>query len=466
VTNPIPTAELIASYGKAGPRYTSYPTVPYWSREYTETDYRAALAEFGTRAGGDAQDVSMYLHVPFCERRCTFCGCNVIVSRDRSKGMPYIDRLTREMDTVLGAAGGVRPRTAQMHWGGGTPTWLSPDELDELCRRIEERFEMLPDREQSIEVDPRVTTQEQLSVLRAHGLNRLSMGVQDFTPEVQEAIHRVQTVEQTSSLIDQGRAMGIDGINVDLIYGLPHQEPNAFAKTIEHVIDMSVDRVALYNFAYLPERMKRQRAILPEWLPTPEVKVELLLLAMRMFSEGGYRMIGLDHFAKETDELSRAQDDGTMQRNFMGYTTRAGRDLVAFGVSSISRVGRDFVQSVKETLEYSEAIDAGTLPVEIGMRLSDDDLLREHVIQSLMCYGRVDFDVVAERFGVQLLDQDPSIMPALDELAKDSLIEWEARTLRATPLGSFFLRNIAMAFDAYLGQPPAGAGKVQFSRTV
>lgn len=467
----VPSAALIERYSKQGPRYTSYPAAPYWSGAYGAGAYRGALAGLGERAAA-GQDVSLYVHVPFCEHRCTFCACNVVISRDHSAGARYIDLVTREMDLVLEAAGGARPRVVQMHWGGGTPTWLSAAELALLHDRIAERFDLLPGREQSVEVDPRVTSFEQLDALRDRGLNRVSMGVQDFTPEVQAAVHRVQSAEQTAALIGHARRIGIRGVNADLIYGLPHQTPVTFARTVDAVIGMGVDRVALYNFAHLPARLTHHKAILPEWLPSAAVRMELFRAALEKFAAAGYRTIGLDHFAKGTDELSVALDEGTIQRNFMGYTTRAGRDLVSFGVSAISRVGRDFVQNVKETGAYAAALGAGELPVERGMRLSDEDLVREALIQGVMCYGRVDLSRAVVGEGRPLLEADTELAGRLRALREDGLVELDGAEVRVTALGRSFLRNIAMVFDAYLKAPPPEQEvrgrmvQVQFSRTV
>jgi oxygen-independent coproporphyrinogen-3 oxidase len=361
-----------------------------------------------------------------------------------------VETVLREMDLALHEVGEA-PRVAQMHWGGGTPTWLSVQDLETLCRGIEQRFSMLPDREQSVEVDPRVTTAAQLALLRAAGLNRLSLGVQDFDERVQAAIHRDQSLEQTLAIIETGRSLGITGINMDLVYGLPFQTVESFGATVDKVIELGADRVALYNFAYLPERLTHHRAIRPEWLPEAATRVELFRDASARFAAAGYVMIGLDHFAKGTDELTAAQRDGSLQRNFMGYTTRAGRDLLAFGVSSISRVGRDFAQNVKTTEEYQGAVEAGRLPIERGMRLSDEDLAREAAIQSLMCYGRVDLADVRRRTGLDLL-AGRGVAERLTALHEDGLVDWDRDTLTATEMGRFFLRNIAMAFDAYLGK--------------
>ena len=472
----VPNADLITKYNRPGPRYTSYPPAPYWSDAYTETDYTRALGEMGQRIARDpGNGASIYVHVPFCEHRCSFCACNVIISRAHERGATYVARVVREMDRVLAAIGTPRPRVRQIHWGGGTPTWLSVEELSQLQDAIAERFELTPDREQSIEIDPRVTTLAQITALRERGLNRISIGVQDIDDTVQQAIHRIQPVEVTARAINEARSLGITGVNVDLIYGLPHQTVENFGRTVDAVIGMGVDRVALYNFAYFPDRLRHHRAITPESLPASQTRIELFRSAASRFAAAGYELIGLDHFAKSTDELAIAAGNGTMQRNFMGYTTRAGSDLLAFGVSSISRVGRDFAQNVKTTDDYERIVDIdGALPIERGMRLSDEDLLRESLIQRLMCYGDVDLGALETEHGINVL-ADPETAARLDELAADGLVDLSGRRLQITDLGRFFLRNIAMVFDAYLGKPGAegpsnadGSKPVQlrFSRTV
>lgn len=465
----VPTADLIEKYSRPGPRYTSYPPVPYWPQGYGPERYQEALAQLGQRVRTDpGRAVSVYVHIPFCERRCTFCACNVVISRAHERGSAYVVTVLKEMDLAAAAMGGNRPRIKQLHWGGGTPTWLSAGELAELYRGIEARFEMDPQREQSIEVDPRVTTPEQLGTLRSLGLNRLSMGVQDIDPTVQDAINRHQSVDQTAAIINQARALGISGITVDLVYGLPYQTPESFRRTVRTAIDLGVDRAAVYNFAYLPDRVRHQRAIRAETLPGARTRMELFRIAAAEFASAGYDMIGMDHFAKATDELSLARRDGSMQRNFMGYTTRAGCDLLAFGVSAISRVGRDFAQNAKTTEEYAAAVERGELPICHGMRLSDEDVVRESVIQQIMCYGRVDLDVAGS--GLDLLASDRAAA-VLRELIGDGLVTLRGRVLDVTPLGRYFVRNIAMVFDGYLGRPPAAAGEgrpvqVRFSKTV
>jgi oxygen-independent coproporphyrinogen III oxidase len=478
----IPGADLITRYNRAGPRYTSYPPAPYWTAPYGDADYSGALADAGAAATAAHEGFSLYIHIPFCERRCRFCACNVVISRAHERGRSYIDLLAREMDLALAAIsrrGPARPAITQMHWGGGTPTWLSADELDELCGVVADRFEMRPDREQSVEVDPRVTTFEQIDVLRARGLTRVSMGVQDFDPEVQRAVNRNQTHAQTAALIGHARSVGIEGVNVDLIYGLPMQKVSSFTETVDAVLALGIDRVALYNFAWLPTSLRHHKAIDAATLPSADTRIELFRAAAAKFTAAGYVMIGLDHFARKTDELALAMRDGTLQRNFMGYTTRAGTgaSLLSFGASSISRIGRDFAQNVKTTHEYEARLSAGRLPVHRGMRLSDDDLAREHIIQRLMCYGSIDLGEVQRRFGVDVAGSlSAEARNQLAGFAGDGLIEQNGDEVRVLPLGRYFLRNIAMVFDAYLGKGPpapsvegrAGEEPVQirFSRTV
>jgi oxygen-independent coproporphyrinogen III oxidase len=468
----LPSEGLIEKYNRPGPRYTSYPPAPYWSDDYGPAEYERALGEMGERIARDpGPGASIYVHVPFCEHRCSFCACNVIISRAHERGDPYVSLLIREMDRIHQSIGVSRPRVRQIHWGGGTPTWLSAEELGRLQDAIAERFELTLDREQSIEIDPRVTTREQLAALRQRGLNRVSLGVQDIDAQVQQAIHRIQPLDVTEAAIRHARDLGITGINVDLIYGLPHQTLEKFRRTIDSVINLDVDRIALYNFAYFPDRLRHHKAIDAATLPSPETRIELFRQATAQFTQAGYELIGLDHFAKSSDELAIAARAGTMQRNFMGYTTRAGGDLISLGVSSISRVGRDFAQNVKTTGDYEAIVGRDQMPIERGLRLSDDDLFRESIIQRLMCYGDVDFAALAATHGVNLLDS-PDARRRLDELLGDALVTLDHHRLRITPLGRFFLRNIAMVFDAYLGKPASHqtpGSKPQalsFSRTV
>ena len=459
-----PSAALLSKYSRPGPRYTSYPAVPHWPTGYGAAQWDDALAGLGA----DGQPISLYVHVPFCEQRCLFCACNVVLSRVHTRGSAYVDHVRRELDRTLAKTGGVRPEVVQMHWGGGTPTWLDIADLRALFRAIDERVALLPDREQSIEVDPRVTTMAQLETLVSLGLDRLSMGVQDIDGDVQRAIGRHQSVAQIESMVLGARSLGIRSISVDLVYGLPHQSIESFQRTVQTVASLGVDRVAVYNFAYLPERVKHQRAIDPAELPSADTRVELLCLATERFTAAGYDMIGMDHFARHDDELARARRDGTMQRNFMGYTTRAGHDLLAFGTSAISRVGRDFAQNAKTAVEYAERVEEGRSPVVGGMHLGDDDVLREAVIAALMCYGEVELAALARERGVDLL-ASPATRAGLDELAADRLVELHAGKLRVTELGRHFVRNVAMTFDAYLGRPPTvhgGEAPVRFSRTV
>ncbi|MBK8240529.1 MAG: oxygen-independent coproporphyrinogen III oxidase [Deltaproteobacteria bacterium] len=450
-----PSAALLSKYSRPGPRYTSYPAVPHWPTGYGAAQWDDALAGLGA----DGQPISLYVHVPFCEQRCLFCACNVVLSRVHTRGSAYVDHVRRELDRTLAKTGGVRPEVVQMHWGGGTPTWLDIADLRALFRAIDERVALLPDREQSIEVDPRVTTMAQLETLVSLGLDRLSMGVQDIDGDVQRAIGRHQSVAQIESMVLGARSLGVRSISVDLVYGLPHQSIESFQRTVQTVASLGVDRVAVYNFAYLPERVKHQRAIRPATLPDAELRVELFRVAARTLTRAGYDAIGMDHFALQEDELTRARNDGTLRRNFMGYTTRAGTDLLALGVSAISRVGRDFGQVTKELPAYMQATGEGRSPIVHGMRLGDDDLLRERIIHDLMCYGEV------ELAGATSLLASARTRDELDGLELDGIITRTGTRLRVTPRGRYFVRNVAMAFDAYLDVPSPGAAQPSFSRT-
>ncbi len=455
-----PSQGLLVKYGRPGPRYTSYPSVPHWPERYPSARWEQALADLGERARTDPQHaLSLYVHVPFCEKRCLFCGCNVVLSRTHSRGSGYVELIRRELDRVLQVAGSPRLRVCQMHWGGGTPTWLDVADLIALHRAIAERVELLPDREQSIEIDPRVTTMAQLETLQRLGLDRLSMGVQDIDPAVQKAIGRHQSLAQIEHMVLGARALGIRSIAVDLVYGLPHQSVDSFRRTVQTVADLGVDRIAVYQFAYLPTRLKHQRAIDAAVLPDADMRVRLIHAATTTLSRAGYEAIGMDHFALADDELAQARRAGTLRRNFMGYTTRAGTDLLGLGASAISRIGRDFAQSAKAVPEYAAQIEQGRLPVVAGMELSEDDLARERAIQSIMCYGESELPRLSNGTVAQL---SPRSWQQLAELERDALVRREGSRVVVTPRGRYFLRNVAMAFDAYLDGEEAAA---QFSRT-
>jgi oxygen-independent coproporphyrinogen III oxidase len=459
-----PLADLIARYDKPGPRYTSYPTAVEFHDGVTAEVYAAHLAR--ADALPDAP-LSLYVHLPFCEERCGFCGCNVVITKHRDVAERYLDYLDREIDQ-LAAHLPRRRGVSQLHWGGGTPTYYSASQLERVFARLTRHFTLAADAEIALEIDPRVTSADQLTLLRRLGFNRLSMGVQDFTPEVQEAVNRLQSVEQTTALVDHARAIGFGSLNIDLIYGLPYQTEAGFQQTLDRVVALRPERVAVYSFAFVPWMAAHMKRLPAEGLPGPELKIALLGRAQQAFGGAGYRQIGMDHFALPDDELGRALDARTLHRNFMGYTVQSARDMVAVGVSGIGDVQDLLVQNTKKLTEYYEALDAGRFPTERGYVLDEDDSVRRHVITSLMCNGHLDVREVEDRFGVRFADYFAS---ELAELAApgspqaDGLVEVGPEALDVTPVGRMFVRNVCMVFDRYLRARTGGASPV-FSRTV
>ncbi len=451
---------LLKKYDRPGPRYTSYPTAPQFHDGFKGVDFIRAI-DHSTEEAAD-KPLSLYFHLPFCESVCFYCGCNVTFTKDRSRPEDYNDLLFREMDLVTEVGGDTRKRPVhQLHYGGGTPTFFSPEQLDRLFAGIRERFHLTPDAEIGLEVDPRETTNQHLEVLGNAGFNRISMGIQDFDPEVQKSVNRVQSVEETRRVIDVSRQNGMTSVSVDLIYGLPHQSVEKFTKTIETILDLDPDRIALFNFAYLPDRIKHQKAIQEEALPTPEEKTAILCTAIDAFTDQGYRFVGLDHFAKPDDPLCRAQDAGTLYRNFQGYTTHAECDLIGFGVSSISQVGRAYAQNEKNLTTYSLKIQNDQPATERGFRMSDEDLVRREIIMRIMCDFRLDYQALSERFEIDFSDVYAEEIAQLTGPAEDGLIELSDEGFAVTPTGRLLVRNVAMVFDAYLEK-----SQVQYSRTV
>jgi oxygen-independent coproporphyrinogen III oxidase len=463
-TAPRVTAEILGRYDRPGPRYTSYPTAVEFHEGFTESDYKERLAAADRRS---AEPLSLYAHLPFCEARCLFCGCNVIITRHREVAAGYLDQLLREID-LLAAELPTRRTVSQMHWGGGTPTYYTPEQLERLFGGIARHFSFTPDADIGIEADPRVTTETQLARLRRLGFNRLSMGVQDFAPEVQEAVHRIQSVEQTAALVARARAEGFLSVNLDLIFGLPRQTLDGFALTLAEVLAIRPDRLAVYSFAYVPWIKGHMKRIPDDALPGAAAKLELLALAIEALTSAGYRQIGMDHFALPDDELARAAERGTLYRNFMGYSVRAAPDLVGVGASAIGDVAGAFSQNTKKLSEYAAAIEAGRLPVERGYALSPDDLVRRDVIAQLMCAFRVDVASFHARHGVPFAEYFADELEALrgeDGPITHGLVALGDDALALTPLGRPFVRTVAMTFDRHLAGR-AGGPKPVFSRTV
>lgn len=438
------TPELLERYGRPVPRYTSYPTAPEWDDSFSEIDLRAAI----TMRYHSARPFSLYVHIPFCASLCLYCGCNVVISRDQSVALPYLERLRKEVDMVAAMVDTARP-VDQIHWGGGTPTYLSTAQMVELFGLLRDRFRIMPGAEAAIEIEPRTVDREQLAALRSVGFNRVSMGVQDLDREVQEAINRVQSYEMTRELFDRCRDLEFESINVDLIYGLPHQTVERFLPTVDRMIAMGPDRVALFSYAHVPW-MKKQQGSFARYLPDPLEKFRIFCAAADRLQQGGYRYIGLDHFVREGDELAEAQDMGRMGRNFQGYTARGDCDLLAFGVSAIGSMEDVYTQNQRNLVDYYAAVDAGRLPIMRGMRLDAEDRLRRKVINEILCRTVVVPSRIEKEFGIDFREHFADEIARLQEMVDDGLVLISDDGIRVTPLGRVFIRTVASIFDAYL----------------
>jgi oxygen-independent coproporphyrinogen III oxidase len=456
----IPPPELIKKYDRPGPRYTSYPTAPEWT-DFSAEQYEQHLA----RANAQGGPLSIYVHLPFCREMCRFCGCNVIATHDRNRPDAYLDVLEKEIELVAKRLPH-RRAASQLHWGGGTPTFLDEKQLARCHEVIAKSFDFTKDVEKAIEIDPAITTKSQIDLLARLGFNRISMGVQDFDPKVQQTVARIQGEKETADLVQAARDAGFGGVNLDLIYGLPFQTLDTWKATLDKIIAIRPDRMAVFGFAYVPWAKPHQR-LLPEGeLPKTELRVQLFLAAVEAFTKAGYRLIGLDHFALESDELAKAQDAGTMFRNFQGYTVRPAEDTVAFGMTSISDIGGAYAQNAHKLKDWQAKVLAGELPVTRGASVSADDLLRRFVINRVMCLLKLDLREVGEEFGAGARkDIEASLHRGVDELKADGLVTFDGEVLKVTPLGQLLVRNVAMLFDAYLPKH-AGDKKQTFSRTV
>jgi len=452
------TERLLRKYTSAVPRYTSYPAIPFWG----ETSEAQVAGWLGAEPATADRSLSLYFHIPFCTKRCHYCGCFVVITPHKEQGNKYLQAVQKEVEMVHGHLAPERP-VRQFHLGGGTPTFLDPEVIADLVATTRERFDFEPDVEMSIEVDPRSVSAADLARLREVGFNRLSFGVQDFDPAVQRAVNRVQPFEMVAALVEAARAQGYLSVNFDLIYGLPAQTRASFARTMEQVQALRPDRLAIYHYAHLPDNQPHQRKIDPALLPSTEEKSAIFLAARQALLEAGYRALGLDHFALPEDDLMRAYEAGTMRRNFMGYTTQAGVDLLAFGLSGISEFSGGFWQNEKKLAQYYRAIEAGKLPVVRGLALTAEDRLRKGLIGDIFCKGGIDYGEVQQRFGIDPPRHLAAEMAALAPMAADGLVVLNGTGMRVTERGQLFLRNIAAVFDAYLvGRT---AGKVAFSRT-
>ncbi|MDN5842005.1 MAG: oxygen-independent coproporphyrinogen III oxidase [Alcaligenaceae bacterium] len=441
---------LIRRFNHSGPRYTSYPTADRFQPGYSAQSYINHLTR---RAASDhPAPLSVYVHLPFCESLCYFCACNKIITQDHGRSAEYIDILFQEMDLV-GAHLGRARQTIQLHLGGGTPTFLSDEELARLMAQLRRHFEFTPDAELGIEIDPRTVKPETLAMLAGLGFNRCSFGVQDFDPQVQEAVHRIQPYEMVQTALQASRDNGFQSVNADLIYGLPKQTLDSFSLTLDKLIGLSPDRIALYNYAHLPDRFKAQRLIQAADLPSAETRLQIFLMSVRRLLDAGYVYIGLDHFAKPDDELNLARLDSSLHRNFQGYTTRAECDLVGLGVSAIGKIGGAYVQNQHSLNAYCRAVQEGCLPTDRGFDMSTDDLIRRETIMTIMCSMPLDFNDFETRHGVPFTGYFADEIERLQPYSEAGLLQINAYSLDVTPKGRLFVRALAMVFDGYIRRP-------------
>jgi oxygen-independent coproporphyrinogen-3 oxidase len=452
--------DLIRRYDGRGPRYTSYPTALQFDDELTTRDY----IDNARASNASGVPLSLYVHIPFCHTLCYYCGCNKIVTRNEERVAKYMRNLYREIE--LQSELFDRSRVVeQLHFGGGTPTYLDDEQMRDLLAKIGSAFTMdeSDSRQFSIEVDPRTVGESDIRTLTELGFNRLSLGIQDFDATVQKACNRMQSAEEVRTLVDASRSSGFRSISFDLIYGLPHQSVDSFDRTLDTVIDMRPDRFAVYNYAHLPQRFKGQRMINADDIPAPETKLDILENTISRLTDAGYVYIGMDHFALPDDELVLARRDGTLQRNFQGYSTHRHCDLVSIGVSSISHIGNVYAQNSVTTMEYETRLESDELPIIKGLAVDDDDLLRAEVIQALMCYDALDYDDFGKKHDVDFRQYFAAEIERLAPLAEDDLINLDESGIRITPKGRLLLRNIAMTFDRYLG---SAENNNRFSRAI
>ena len=456
------STDLLRRFDLNGPRYTSYPTADRFVEAFTAEEYIQSLEQRQTVAAAMALPLSLYVHIPFCESLCYYCACNKIVTKHHDKATAYLRYLSREVDLHM-AHLGAGQTVSQLHLGGGTPTFLSDDELRGLMSMLRRSFNLVPGGEYAIEVDPRTVDAGRLALLAELGFNRLSFGVQDFDPAVQKAVHRVQPAEQVFALMETARQQGFESINVDLIYGLPLQTPESFDRTLAQVALLKPDRVALYAYAHLPERFKPQRRIVPAELPSGSAKIAMLSRSLAAFEAAGYVYVGMDHFALPTDALAIAKRQGRLHRNFQGYSTQPDCDLIALGVSAIGRVGATYSQNAKTIEEYYDHLDQGRLPVVRGLAVSRDDLVRRAVIMALMCQGVLQYESIELAFLIDFKTYFAKELEALQELVGQGMVVVNGQGIEVTAQGWFFVRAVAMVFDRYL---QADRNRTRFSKII
>ncbi|CAM3800098.1 oxygen-independent coproporphyrinogen III oxidase [Ectopseudomonas alcaliphila] len=452
-------ADLIRRYDLAGPRYTSYPTAVQFQDDIGPFDLLHALRD--SRKAG--RPLSLYVHVPFCAHICYYCACNKVITKDRGRALPYLEKLEREIEIISRYVDRTQP-IEQLHFGGGTPTFLSHDELRRLMQHLRQHFNLLDDDsgDYSIEIDPREADWSTMGLLRELGFNRVSLGVQDLDPEVQRAVNRLQTLEETRAIVEAARTLQFRSVNIDLIYGLPKQTPERFARTVAEVIALQPDRLSLFNYAHLPERFMPQRRISSDDLPSPADKLAMLQNSIEQLTRAGYRYIGMDHFALPDDELAIAQEEGTLQRNFQGYTTHGHCDLIGLGVSAISQIGDLYSQNDSDIASYQQTLGNGQLATRRGLHCNADDRLRRAVIQQLICHFELRFADIEQAHDVVFRDYFEALWPELEQLHRDGLIELSAEGIQVRPAGRLLVRSLCMLFDRYLNDQV----RQRFSRVI
>ncbi|WP_415905987.1 oxygen-independent coproporphyrinogen III oxidase [Neptuniibacter sp. QD72_48] len=452
--------DLIKRYDLSGPRYTSYPTAVQFDPELSPSD----LVATGQNSADINDPLSLYVHIPFCAHVCYYCACNKVITRNRKKAQPYLDTLYKEMAQLSKWYSNDR-KVTQLHWGGGTPTFISHEQMVELMSEMRKNFNLLDDDsgDYSIEIDPREASLETIKVLREIGFNRISLGLQDIDPKVQEAVNRVQSVEQTAAILEEARRLGFRSLNLDLIYGLPYQTLEGFNATLDTVIEMNPDRLSVFNYAHLPDRFRPQRHIQEETLPSPETKLAILESTINKLLDAGYVYIGMDHFAKPDDELAIAQRTGKLHRNFQGYTTHSECDLVAMGVSSISQIGSVYYQNEHDMPYYSAAVDGNSHAIKRGVSLTQDDIIRRHVITQLICHFELDKTAVESKFDIDFDEYFASSIAELEAFTQDGLISMNEKEIVVSPAGRLLIRRICMAFDAYI---PKDQSSQRFSKII
>jgi oxygen-independent coproporphyrinogen III oxidase len=449
--------DLVKKYSKPGPRYTSYPTAPHFSTEFTDSDW---VKEIKLNNKNADRPLSFYFHIPFCHSLCYYCGCTTTITRDYKQSQTYLEYLIREMELIKPLLHSQR-EIVQLHWGGGSPSYLQPEDILKLSDEISRRFSFSKNAELGVELDPRRLTLEHIQAFRQAGFNRASLGIQDFDPAVQKAVNRINPLEMVQEAVKWIRENGFQSLNLDLIFGLPLQTPDSFQKTLEASLKLNPDRFAIFNFAWVPWMKPHQKLIRETDLPTPEIKLAMLKMIVETLTAAGYVYIGMDHFAKKDDELTLAQKNKTLQRNFQGYSTWAGTDIYGFGMSAISQTEWAYSQNLKETQQYYKRLDAERFPVKRGLRLTDEDQLRRQIITHLMCNLELDFSVMDTQLGESFSRRFQNELNRLPEFADDGLLEILPDKIIITEAGRLFIRNIAMVFDAYLKN-----NEQRFSKTI